>query len=419
MSYAANEYPVEKAPLVDVEALPTFIIQEKRPSVARRFVKTVFAVFSVFFILSLFRHGPSYAKLSRGCHGIISGSDDGGHQHPFPPGDKWVPYKGTTHFELEPAEASGFTVKGTQAFGKVIFETSKLSDKVVIDLDIKTNKVDQDNDISVEEKDGYITVDTTSAKKLKTRAAAKILIPSNIIGTFGLESFELDLPRHMVDYSALPKSLEIGEFTIRLGKGFVKPGAVHTNTTTITIAQGALHGSLTQARHETSINVAKGNVTLDISDISSGNEGVSNIKLGDGHLKGSLPVYNSTTVDVAKGSIYLNVDFESASEENRAELSTKVGSGPARVYVDSIAANRLFKAYHTSISGDQMITYPDNFQGTIDARGLAGSIKLEGEDVIVEKVLGGLQGKKGDSERNYVSVKAAKGALDILVGDRD
>lgn len=343
--------------------------------------------------------------------------DDGHHQHPIPPIDNWKPYVGTTHFELEPTEASGISVSGAKAFGKVVFETSKLSDKVVIDLDIKTNKVDKHGDISIDEKDGYLTINTPSTGKLETYASAKIQIPSNIIGTFGLPKFDVNLPKHMVDYSALPKSLEVGILAIRLAKGFVKPGLVHTNVTQLTVANGALHGALTQARYETSIDVARGNVTVDISSISGGNEGKSNIKLGDGHLKGSFPVYNSTTLDVAKGSIYVNVQFESAAESNRAELSTKVGSGPGRIYVDSIAAERLFKAYHTSISGDQLITYPDDFQGTIDARGIAGDIKLEGNDLAVEKVLGGLQGKKGDENRNYVSVKAAKGSLDILVSD--
>jgi len=298
-----------------------------------------------------------------------------------------------------------------------VFETSKLSDKVVIDLDIKTNKHDKNGDISIEEKDGYLTITTPSTGKLETYASAKIQIPSNIMGTFGLPKFDIDLPRHMVDYSSLPESLEIGVFAVRLGKGFIKPGPVHTNVTQLTIAKGAVRGSLTQARFETSVDVAAGNVTLDIPSISGGNEGTSNVKLGNGHLKGSFPVYNSTTLDVVKGSMYVNVAFESACESNPAELSTKMGSGPARVYVDSIAAERLFKSYHTSIAGDQLLTYPENFQGTIDARGIAGDIKLEGKDMAVEKVLGGVQGKKGDSERNYVSVKAAKGSLDILVGD--
>jgi len=307
--------------------------------------------------------------------------------------------------------------EGLSAFGKVVFETSKLSDKVVIDLDIRTNKHDKHSDISVEEKDGYLTINTPSTGKLETYASAKIQIPSNIIGTFSLPKFDLSLPEHMVDYSSLPESLEIGILAIRLAKGFVKPGPVHTNVTRLTVANGPLHGSLTQARYETSVDVAHGNVTLDIPSISGGNEGKSNIKLGDGHLNGSFLVYNSTTIDVAKGSIYVNIKFESASESNRAELSTKVVSGPSRVYVESIAAERLFNSYHISVAGDQLITYPENFQGTIDARGISGDIKLEGKDLAVEKVLGGVQGKKGDSNRNYISVKAAKGALDILVGD--
>lgn len=414
-----ERYTDEKTHGVEVEVLPvpaTYVVERRKPSFSSRLLRFIVAFFATISVFHLISHGADYARLASGCTGMTKGGD-GHHQHPIPPIDNWKPFEGTTHFELEPAEATGFSVQGAQAFGKVVFETSKLSDKVVIDLDIKTNHKDKNNDVSVEEKDGYLTVSTPSTGKLETYASAKIQIPSNIIGSFGLPKFDVNVPKHMVDYSGLPKSLEIGVFAIRAAKGFVKPGPVHTNTTQITIAKGALHGSVTQARLETSVDVANGNVTLDISGISSSNEGKSNIKLGNGNLKGSFPVYNSTTLDVAKGSIYVNVAFESADQDNRGELSTKIGSGPARVYIDSIAAERLIKAYHTSINGDQLITYPDNFQGTIDARGIAGDIKLEGKDVAVEKVIGGLQGIKGDSERNYVSVKAAKGALDILVGD--
>jgi len=395
------------------------IKRARTSSPCTRVLKFLFAFFATVFFFDILTHGPATTGISGGCHGIrkhFGGPEhDGGHQHPFPPVDNWKPYEGTKHFELEPAEASGLTIKGSKVFGKVVFETSKLSKKVVIDLDIKTNKRDKHESITVKEENGYLTIDTPTTGKLESYASAKILIPSNIIGTFGLPAFEVNAPRHMVDYSDLPESLEIGEFTIRVAKGFVKPGPVHTNTTTLDIAEGALRGSLTNARYVTDVNVAKGNVTLDITSISSGNEGTSKVHLGNGHLKGNFAVYNSTNIDVATGSIYIGVDFKHA--DPRAELTTRIASGDARVYVNSIAAERLLKASHTSIAGDQLITYPSNFQGTVDARGIVGDIKLEGKDLAVEKVLGGMVGKKGDSERNSVDIKAVKGALDILVGD--
>lgn len=343
--------------------------------------------------------------------------DDDGHQHPFPPIDKWRPFNGTTHFEFDPATASGFTVKGTHTFGKVVFETSKLSDKVVIDLDIKTNKKYRDGDVTVKEANGHLTVNTPSTGKLKTYASAKIQIPSNIIGEFAIPEFQVDVPRHIVDFSGLPESLEIGTFKVHVARGFVKPGPVHTNTTQISIANGALKGSLTHARYETTVDVANGNVTLNIPEISSGNQGATRIHLGNGHLSGTLAVYNSTIVDIGSGSIYIGVDFKHS--DPRAYLSTKIASGHSRVYVNSIAAERLLESSHTSINGDQLITYPANFQGTIDARGILGEIKLEGKDLAVEKVIGGLVGRQGDSNRNSVSVKTVKGKLDILVGDED
>merc|ERR1712230_359579 len=366
-------YADEKAPEVEVLEVPaTLTYKKQRPSFAHRLLKVI---------------------------------------------DKWKPFEGTTHFEFEPKVASGFTVRGTKAFGKVVFETSKLSEKVVIDLDIKTSKKDKNNDVSVEEDNGYLTIHTPDTGKLETYVSAKIQLPSNIIGTYGIPKFEVDVSRHMVDFSGLPESLEIGEFTVRVAKGFVKSGPVHTNMTTISVADGALRGSLTHARKHTDVNVVKGNATIDIPRISSGNEGSTTIHLGNGHLNGTLSIYNSTSIDVARGSIWINVDFKDA--EPRAQFTTRIASGDSRVYVNSIADERLFQSNHNTVAGDQLITYPSNFQGTIDARGIAGNVKLAGEELDVEKVIGGMVGTKGDPNRNYMSVKSVKGALDILVGDED
>lgn len=410
MTSLYSDFP-EKEPEIYVLPAPVPAPREaKRPSRCARFLKFVFVVFCA---LTIFNGLNSvFSAFPRGCHRGEILLDDGGHQHPFPPIDKWRPFKGTTHFEFEPATASGFSVVGTEAFGKVVFETSKLSDKVVIDLDIKTNKKDKNGDVAVTEDNGYLTVETGS---LEAYASAKILIPSNIIGHFAIPEFQVDAPRHMVDYSNLPESLEIGSFKLRLAKGFVKPGPVHTNHTQITIGKGALKGTLTHARHETNVDVAKGNVTLNIPSISSGSQGETKIHLGNGHLDGTLSIYNATDISVGSGGIYIGVDFKHS--DPRARLSTKIATGNSRVYVNSIASERLFEANHVSANGDQLLTYPDNFQGTIDARGVLGDITLEGKDLAVEKVIGGLVGRKGDSERNSISVKTVRGKLDILVGD--
>ncbi len=417
MSTPYSDYPSEKTPEVEVYELPEPVPapRPKRRSLIARVARFAIVFLSTVFIL----HGLSFAfgAASRGCHGLrkhdYNPFDDG--QKPFPPIDKWKSFEGTTHFEFDPATASGFSVRGSETFGQVVFETSKLSDKVVIDLDIKTNKKDKHGDVAVTEENGHLTIDTPSSGNLKTYASAKILIPSNIIGHFSMKGFEVDVPRHMVDYSGLPKTLEIDTFKVRVAKGFVKPGPVHTNNTQITIAKGLLKGALTASRYNTDIDVAKGNVTLDIPSISSCNQGETKIHVGQGHISGKLAVYNATALSVGSGSIYVDVDIKHA--DPRASLSTKIASGDTRVYVHSIAAERTFESSHTSAKGDMLLTYPSNFQGTIDARGVLGDIKLEGKDLAVEKVVGGLMGKKGDSERNSISVKTVSGKQDILVGD--
>jgi hypothetical protein len=420
MSTTANGYLDEKVPEVYVLPAPAQAPSEpRRPSLWRRVCRSIFWISSFVFVALMVRDAFSMIPMG-GCRGMkhhmpFQGLFDDGGQRPLLPPKDWKPFHGTTHFEFDPAVASGFSVSGTNAFGSVVFETSKLSEKVVIDLDIKTNREDKHGDVAVEEENGHLTINTPKTGDLRTFASAKIQIPSNIIGHFAIPEFEVNVPRHMVDFSGLPESLEIGTFKVHVAKGFVKPGPVHTNHTQITVADGALKGSLIHGRHETNVDVANGNVTLNIPDISSGNQGHTKIHLGNGHLEGTLSVYNETTVDVAKGGIYIAVDFKHS--DPRAILSTKIASGDSRVYVNSIAAERLLESSHTSINGDQLITYPSNFQGTVDARGLVGSIKLEGKDLAVEKVLGGMVGRQGDSNRNSVSVKTVKGALDILVGD--
>ncbi|OQV04808.1 hypothetical protein CLAIMM_09636 [Cladophialophora immunda] len=427
MSTTPNGYTDEKDPEIEVLPAPaTSTPPVKRTSLATRLLRLVATVLGALLVFKALCSvvGSQSGGLSRPCHGMnhkIPGyipllfDDDGHHQHPFPPIDKWKPFNGTTHFEFDPAQASGLSVRGPKVFGKVVFETSKLSNKVVIDLDIKTNKKDKDGEVTIEEDNGHLTINTPSTGKLKTHTAATIQIPSNIIGEFALPRFEVDVPRHMVDFSQLPESLEIGTFTVRVGRGFVKPGPVHTNTTQISIGYGALRGALTHARDETNVDIGRGNVTLNIPSISTGDQGSTHIHLGHGHLNGSLAIYNSTNIDIGSGGIYVNVAFKSAAP--RATLSTRIASGSSRVFVDSIAAERLFESSHTSVAGDQLITYPANFQGTVDARGIVGDIKLEGKDLAVEKVIGGMVGRQGDSDRNSISVKTVRGKLDILVGD--
>ncbi|OAL34295.1 hypothetical protein AYO20_06348 [Fonsecaea nubica] len=427
MTTTPHGYSDEKVPEIEVLPAPaTSAPPARRTSFTSRLLRFVVTVLGAILVFKALCNivGFQSRSFSRPCHGMnhqVPGhsaqlfDDDGHHQHPFPPIDDWKPFNGTTHFEFEPAQASGLSVRGANVFGKVVFETSKFSDKVVIDLDIKTNKKDKHGDVTIKEDNGHLTINTPPSGKLETHTAVTIQIPSNIIGEFALPRFEVDVPRHMVDFSQLPQSLEIGTFTIRVGKGFVKPGPVHTNTTQVSIGNGALRGTLTHARYETNVNIGRGNVTLNIPSISSGNQGSTHIQLGHGHLNGSLAIYNSTNIDIGSGNIYVNVAFKSAT--TRATLSTRIASGDSRVFVDSIAAERLFEASHTSVAGDQLITYPANFQGTVDARGIVGDIKLEGKDLAVEKVVGGIVGRQGDSNRNSVSVKTVRGKLDILVGD--
>lgn len=416
---AYSDYPNEKVVLVEEQELQppvTYVVKQKRPSVLARVARVALAFVTAVLALNLI--SAAFDQLSGpGCRHLHGEGHDHhhDHQHPFPPIDKWHSYEGTTHFEIDPQQVSGLSSLGPQSFGKVIFETSKVSDKVVFDFDIKTNKKDKHGEIGIEEKDGHITIESPKTGKLETHIAAKVQIPSNIIGKFGIGQFKLELSRFMVDYSALPQSLEIDDFSIKLAKGFVKPGSVHTNHTNIDIAKGAIKGSLTQARESSVVNVASGNMTLDVSKTTGGEHGESTFSVGSGRIEGTYLVYQSTDFQAASGDIDVKVKFESGSEDNVAELKTKMGSGTVKVDVESIAAERLFKSYHNSVAGDQSVTYPDNFQGTIDARDVVGSINMEGKDLTVEKVLGGMQGKKGDENRNYVSVKAAKGDISVTV----
>ncbi|ORY85486.1 hypothetical protein BCR37DRAFT_239863 [Protomyces lactucae-debilis] len=428
----ATEYLDEKLP-APVTARP----EPPKRTVASRILGVVrfFVIFYAAFFISdaVFPEtgDQATAAVRKGCHGMRHkahgmykgfGDDDHHHRggkHHGPDTSKWIPVSAETHFELSPEDAKGLTIKGAHVFGGIVFETSKLSDKVVLDLDVKTNVEQNGEEVTINYIDGKIEIDTPMTGDLKTHASAKIQIPSNLLGTFGLPAFDVEAPRHMVDLSNLPESLEIGELTIRLAMGFVKAGKVHTNTTQITVAKGAIRGDLKLGRESTSIDVSSGNVTVNVDGISAGETGTLNIKLAKGDLKGSFPVFKSTTLDIAKGDLDATLYVKKAvlGEDEDVEISTKVASGDARVTIKSIddgAAS--INAAHTTISGSQELTYPASFEGTIEARGLVGDIKLAGEGLVVERAWFGSVGKKGDAEKNMVKVKTAKGDIDVLVG---
>ncbi len=398
--------------------VPVAAVQPEGISFARKLFRFFALFFAAFLIIDAFTEDPQIAP--RGAHGCMHRSFDHDHQSPHHHGHgkgehKWINFNGTEHFELDPRKTSGLTIKGVNAFGKVLFETSKTSDKITIDLDIKLSHKTQEEDVTAIEKDGHITVSAPETGNVKVLANAKIMIPSNIIGKFGLPSFELDVINHMVDYSSLPQSLEIGDFNIKVASGSIHSGNVNTNTTTLDIATGNLTGKLTLARGETSIKIASGNATLYATSISSGNGGELNMKLANGDLKGHYAVYNSSTFDVAIGNIHITVDIEEGKEE--AALNTKAGSGNTKILVKNIKKNRKIEAYHTAVAGDHLITYPDTFEGTISARSLVGEITMAGDGLEVSKQLLGQEGVKGDKDHDHVYIKTAKGDIDVLVGD--
>lgn len=346
----------------------------------------------------------------------------GNERHHLPDVSKWVKFDGTSEFEVVPAEVRGLTVQGGRAFGKVVFETSKLSDKIAFELDVRTNRKPDEGDISIELADGLITVKSPNTGDLETYASAKVTIPSNIIGKFGVPRFEVDAPRHMVDLSSLPESLEIGELKLRLAKGFVKAGKVHTNRTDITVAKGGVRGALRNAREDTSIDVADGNVVVDLVGTSGGHDGKTSVKLGNGQLNGTFDIYAELSLNVAKGNIWADVafpelDLADGEQVPQASLSTKVGSGDARVYVDGELKARTVDAAHTAVNGRHLLTYPADFEGTVDVRALVGEITLAGDGLSIEKSLFGRTATKGDADRNKVSVRNAKGDVDVLVGE--
>ena len=349
--------------------------------------------------------------------------EDNHRHHRIPDVSKWVKYDGTTEFELEPKDVVGLSIDGARSFGKVVFETSKLSDKVKFELDIRTNRNPDEGDISVELKDGLIKVNSPNTGDLETYASAKVQIPSNIIGTFDLPRFQVAAPRHMVDLSGLPESLEIGELSLNLAKGFVKAGKVHTNKTDIKVAKGGVRGPLVNARESTSIDVASGNVVVDLVGIAGGYSGKVDIKLGSGDLNGTFDIFQELNFNVAKGNIWADASFPTLDNKDddvetpRATFSTKVASGDARVYVDGELKDRTFDATHTAINGKHLLTYPNDFQGTVDVRALVGQIELAGDGLTIEKSLFGRTATKGDGERNKISVKNAKGDVDVLIGE--
>ncbi|BFZ55178.1 hypothetical protein PYCC9005_002218 [Savitreella phatthalungensis] len=353
-----------------------------------------------------------------------NGEDHRSPRERHPDVSKWVRWDGETQYDSTPEEARGITFKGTKSFGKIVFETSKISDKVRVQFDLRTRKrLENQDDIRIENKDGQLEVQMSD--DLEAYASATIQIPSNIVGTFVIPHYEIDAPHHMLDFSSLPESLEIEEWLVRLAKGFIKTGQVHSRKTSLVVGKGAIRGSIRSPSDNLDINVADGNVRLDVSGTSGGHESRSRIRLGNGDLNGTFSVYRELTLDVVKGNIWADVKFDAINDLSDgeempvAELSTKTANGNSRVYVDNELGDRIVDASHTTVSGRQLITYPHDFEGTVDVRSLVGKIVLEGDGLEVERSLFGVTGKKGDSERNKVKIRAAKGDVDVLVGDDD
>ena len=318
-------------------------------------------------------------------------------------------------------QTAGFTIEGGIASGDITFTTSKVKKDYKIEVDLEYSSNDLKDKIEWIVRDNTLVLSVPTGDddgKKHINVTAKVSLPSDIlIGKEALRGFIITAPDFDVDYSSLGSKLEIDEWSINVAKGSIKTGTVATNHTALRTGSGKVYGDLSLARDTAEIDVAVGNVDLNVG-ASQSERGSLAIKAGSGNITGSYLVENEATITAAKGNVYLDVTFADTSSKQNASLATNVASGQTRVFVKSLGKgdNVAFSAQHSSVSGSFLLTYPDSFAGRITARDVMGEINLRGDGLEVEKQWFGVAGSKGENGRGEIEVRTFKGDIDFLVG---
>ena len=320
-------------------------------------------------------------------------------------------------------QTAGFTIEGGIASGDITFTTSKVKKdyKIEVDLEYSSQKLKDEIEWIVRDNTLVLSVPTgdDDGGKKHINVTAKVSLPSDIlIGKQSLRGFMITAPDFNVDYSSLGSKLEIDDWSIHVAKGNIKTGTVATNHTALRTGSGKVYGDLSLARDTAEIDVAVGDVDVNVG-ASQSERGKLAIQAGNGNITGSYLVESEASITAAKGNVYLDVTFADTSSKQNASLATNVASGQTRVFVKSLGKgdNVAFSAQHSSVSGSFLLTYPDSFAGRITARDVMGEINLRGNGLQVEKQWFGVEGSKGENGRGEVEVRTFKGDIDFLVGD--
>lgn len=117
--------------------------------------------------------------------------------------------------------------------------------------------------------------------------------------------------------------------------------------------------------------------------------------------------------------------------EKRGSLKTDTRSGDVRLKVlepvwvgGDNDSNRgslgRLRSKHQSISGDLKLSYPPSWQGSFNAKALAGEIEVHGKNVEIirrgRNIARFIEGRKGDGD-SCIKVETVSGDLDLTLGD--
>ena len=157
------------------------------------------------------------------------------------------------------------------------------------------------------------------------------------------------------------------------------------------------------------------------SRLIPGREYRTHVGTTSGSIDGAYLLSPSTSFRTSSGSI--RISLLPAESKDSSNLVTDSVSGRQDVTVhagDYAGLTKTFSIESTSVNGAIVLRLPGNFEGSIMAETVSGSIRVVGQDVKVKKDVrtGGFryfEAVKGDGT-GVIYVKSVSGSVDVIFG---
>lgn len=149
------------------------------------------------------------------------------------------------------------------------------------------------------------------------------------------------------------------------------------------------------------------------------------VETGSGSISGSYIHGSTSSFRTNSGSIRLKA-LPYSADTWVSTMKTQTGSGHTQVEVlpsftqPGIPIRRM-RSVHTALSAGVYVTYPQQWEGTIEGETKSGSMSVRGRDVVPTKSYTGPAGKhivarKGSGD-GRLALSTKSGSMDALIGD--